>query len=128
MAIKFKAVEIDGKKYAELHDDSIVMVDDGDGTEIKYAEAVINRLSTEAKGHRKRAEAAEQKVQEIDGKLKLFEGIEDPEAARKAIEFQKNVSDGQYIAAGKAEEMKAGLTRTFDEKYAASIKANAQRV
>jgi hypothetical protein len=127
MPIKFKAVEIDGKKYAELHDDSIVMLDE-DGTEIKYAESVISRLSTEAKGHRKRAEAAEAKAQEIDSKLKLFEGIEDPEAARKAIEFQKNVSDGQYIAAGKAEEMKAGLTRTFDEKYAASIKANAQRV
>jgi hypothetical protein len=127
MAIKFKAVEIDGRKYAELHDDSIVMLDD-DGTEVKYAENVISMLSTEAKGHRKAREAAELKAQDADGKLKLFEGIEDPEAARKAIEFQKNVNDGQYIAAGKAEEMKAGLTRTFDEKYAANIKANAQRV
>src|ERR1700676_1137137 len=127
MPMKFKAVEIDGKKYLELQDDSFVMVGD-DGSETKYTESVIGRLSSEARGHRKHAETAELKAKEAEERLKLFEGIEDPEAALKALEFQKNVTEGQYIAAGKAEEMKAGLTRTFDEKYAASIKVNAQRV
>lgn len=126
MPIKFKSVEIDGKKYVELMGDSIVMVND-EGTELKYTDAGIGRLSAESMNHRKRTEAAEAKAQEAEGKLKLFEGIEDPEAARKAVEFQKNVNDGQYIAAGKAEEMKAGLARTFEEKYAATNKANAQR-
>ena len=77
---------------------------------------VITRLNGESKGHRERAEAAETK-------LKGFEGIEDPDAARKAIQTVKDLDAGQLVAAGKVEEMRAALKKTADEEKAAAIKS-----
>ncbi len=61
--------------------------------------STISRLNGEAKSHREAKEAAETK-------LKAFEGIEDGEAARKALELVKNIKDGDLIQAGKVQEIK----------------------
>ncbi|MBR8182100.1 hypothetical protein KDW54_06765 [Burkholderia ambifaria] len=86
---------------------------DGDGTI-----GTISRLNGEAKSHRERAETAE-------ARAKLFEGIEDADAARKALETVKNIKDGELITAGKVEEIKAAAKRAAEETVAAANKASA---
>lgn len=87
----------------------------GDGREAAFdAEntiSTISRLNGEAKSHREAKEAAELK-------LKGFEGIEDGEAARKALELAKNIKDGDLIAAGKVQEIKDAAAKSAQEAVA----------
>jgi len=88
---------------------------DADGTI-----STISRLNGEAKNHRERAEAAE-------GNLKKFEGIEDPEAAKKAIELAKNIKDGELVTAGKVQEIKDAATKSARESVEAATRAAAEK-
>jgi len=81
----------------------------------------ISRLNNEAKGHRERAEAAERT-------LKAFEGIEDPDAARKALETAANLKAGDLVTAGKVEEIKAAAKKAAEEQVAANAKAYADKL
>jgi hypothetical protein len=76
--------------------------------------ATISRLNGEAKGHRERAEAAEEK-------LKVFDGLE-PEAAKKALETIKNLDDKKLIDAGEVERVKQEAKAAFDEQLKAQEK------
>lgn len=82
--------------------------------------ATIGRLNGEAKSHREAKEAAETK-------LKAFEGIEDGEAARKALETVKNIKDGELIAAGKVEEIKAAAAASAKQAVADATRAAEAR-
>ncbi|PLC07590.1 hypothetical protein CY658_05035 [Variovorax sp. RO1] len=87
--------DVNGQKLPVfVHADGKETPFDGDSTI-----ATISRLNGEAKSHRERAEAAE-------GKLKPFEGIEDPAAARKALETVKNLDDKKLVDAGQVETIK----------------------
>lgn len=116
-------LKLDDKGNVVLQDGKPVYVKD-DGTEIAFdapgTVATINRLNGEARGHREAKEAAETK-------LKSFEGIEDGEAARKALELAKNIKDGELIAANKVQEIKDNAIRTAQEQVAAAAKAAATR-
>lgn len=96
-----------------------------DGKEIAFdapaTVGTISRLNAEAKSHREAKEAAE-------SRLKAFEGIEDGEAARKALETVKNIKDGELVAAGKVEEIKAAAKRAAEEQVAATNKAHAEEM
>lgn len=116
----------------KLDDDGHVVVQDGkpvyihdDGKEVPFdaagTVATISRLNGEAKNHRERAEAAEDKI-------KAFEGIEDAEAARKAMETVKNIKDGELVQAGKVEEIKAAARKSAEEQVAAAAKASEERI
>jgi hypothetical protein len=105
----------------KMSDAGQVVVSDGkpvyvadDGKEIVFdypaTLATIGRLNGEAKGHRERAEAAESRA-------KLFEGIEDADAARKALATVKNLGDQQLIAAGEVERIKSETAKAVEEKY-----------
>lgn len=122
--MKIKTIEVNGAIYAELLDNKPLYVHD-DGKEVAFdavtTVATISRLNSEAKGHREAKEAAE-------NKLKLFEGIEDAEGARKALETVKNLKDGDLITAGKVEEIKAAAARAAEEQVAAAKKAAELRV
>lgn len=122
--MKIKTVTVGDKTYAELLDGKPVYVHD-DGKEVAFdavtTVATISRLNSEAKGHREAKEAAE-------SKLKAFEGIEDAEGARKALETVKNLKDGDLITAGKAEEIKKAAVRAAEEQVAAAKKAAELRV
>lgn len=119
--MKLKTVTIEGVTYAALQDDKPVYVHD-DGKEVPFdapsTVAKIGQLNGEAKAHREAKEAAETK-------LKAFEGIEDAEAARTAIETVNNLKDGELITAGKAEEIKVAARKAAEEQVAAANKANA---
>lgn len=116
----------------KLDDDGHVVVEDGkpvyvhdDGKESAFdapgTVATISRLNAEAKGHREAKEAAE-------ARLKPFEGIEDAEAAIKALEQAKNIKDGELVAAGKVEEIKVAAKKAAEEQVAAAAKANAEKI
>jgi hypothetical protein len=77
-----------------------------------YTIATISRLNGEAKGHRERAEAAEEK-------LKSFEGITDPAVALKALETVKNLDDKKLIEAGEVDRIKQESKTAFDEQLKA---------
>jgi hypothetical protein len=118
--MKLKLTE-DGKAAAILDGRPIYIRDDG--TEVPFdapaTVATITRLNGEAKAHREGKEAAETK-------LKLFEGIDDPEVARKAIELTKNIDDGKLLSAGKVEEIKVAARKAAEEQVAAANKAGAE--
>ena len=104
----------------KLDDAGHVVVQDGkpvyvneDGKEIPYdvnqANNKISELCKEAKTHREAKEAAEQK-------LRQFDGIEDPEAARKAIETCNNLDSKKLIDAGEVERVRAEINKAANAK------------
>lgn len=90
---------------------------DGDGNpiwlngdkEMSVKGDTISSLQGEAKRHRQRAEAAETKVA-------AFEGIDDPEAAKAALETVSRIDAKKLIDAGKVDEVKAEITRQFEKR------------
>lgn len=119
--MKLKLTE-DGKA-AVINDKGLPVYVRDDGTEVPFdapaTVATISRLNGEAKAHREAKEAAETK-------LAAFEGIEDPESAKKAIELAKNIDEGKLLQAGKVEEIKNAAKRAAEEQVAAANKANAE--
>ena len=117
-------LKLDDKGNAVLQDGKPVYVHD-DGKEVAFdapgTVATITRLNGEAKAHRERAEAAE-------AKYKPFEGIEDAEGARKALELIKNIDEGKLLSAGKVEEIKAAAKKAAEEQVAAANKAHADEL
>lgn len=122
--MKLKTVTIEGKTFAEIQDGKPVYLHD-DGKEAAFdavtTVATISRLNGEAKTHREAKEAAE-------AKLKAFEGIDDGEAARKALETVKNLKDGELVTAGKVEEIKAAAKKAAEEQVAQAAKASGEQI
>lgn len=112
--MKLKTVTIEGKTYAEVAGDQPIYIHE-DGKEAPHdaahTVATISRLNGEAKTHR---EAKEQ----LEAKLKGFEGIEDPVAAKKALETLKNFDDKKLVDAGEVEKIKLEAIKAVEEKYA----------
>ncbi|WP_149115647.1 DUF6651 domain-containing protein [Limnoglobus roseus] len=109
-------LKLDDKGAVVVQDGKPVYVTD-DGKEIAFdapaTRDTIARLNSEAKTHREAKEAAE-------GKLKLFEGIEDPAKALKALETVKNYDDKKLIDAGEVEKVKKEAKEAFDQQLAAT--------
>ncbi|WP_445346232.1 DUF6651 domain-containing protein [Acinetobacter bohemicus] len=112
--MKLKTVTIEGKTYAEVAGDQPIYIHE-DGKEAPHdaahTVATISRLNGEAKTHR---EAKEQ----LEAKLKGFDGIEDPVAAKKALETLKNFDDKKLVDAGEIEKVKAEAIKAIEDKYA----------
>lgn len=122
--MQLKTIEVNGATYAEIQDGKPLIVDDDGKTvpfDIAHTRTTISRLNGEAKSWREKTEAHE-------AKLKLFEGIEDPDIAKKAMETVKNLEEGKLVAAGKVEEIKAAAKRSAEEQVAAAIKQHADKL
>ncbi len=111
-------LKLDAEGRAVLADGKPVYVHD-DGKEAPFdaaaAVAAISARNAEAKTHRERAEAAE-------AKLKAFDGIEDAEAARRALGVVKNLDDKKLVDAGEVERVKGEAIRAVEEKYKPVVK------
>jgi hypothetical protein len=116
----------------KLDDDGHVVVRDGkpvyehdDGKEVAFdaqtTVATISRLNAEAKSHREAKEAAE-------AKLKAFEGIDNAEEARKAMDVVRNLEQGQLVTAGKVQEIKDAAAKASKDQVEASSKALRDRI
>lgn len=113
--MKLKTVTIENKTYAEVNDQGLPIYIHGDGKELAHdapqTVAKIAQLNGEAKTNRERYEKAE-------SSLKAFEGIEDPTAAKKALETLKNFDDKKLVDAGEVEKIKSEAIKAVEEKYA----------
>ena len=113
--MKLKKVAIEGKTYAEVNEQGQPLYIHDDGKEVAHdapqTVATISRLNGEARTNRERYEAAETS-------LKAFEGIEDPTAAKKALETLKNFDDKKLVDAGEIEKVKAEAIKAVEDKYA----------
>ena len=113
--MKLKTTQIDGKTYAEVNEQGLPLYIHDDGKEVAHdaaqTVATITRLNGEAKSNRERYEKAE-------SSLAAFAGIEDPIAAKKAVETLKNFDDKKLVDAGEVEEVKAEAIKAVEEKYA----------
>ncbi|TKR55328.1 hypothetical protein D7I39_10920 [Allopusillimonas ginsengisoli] len=102
-------LKLDENGHAVLQDGKPVYVHD-DGKEVAFdapaTVLTISRLNFEAMSHRERAEAAEKTI-------KAFEGIDDPAAARKALETVANLDSKQLIDAGEVEKVKAEIRKAL---------------
>lgn len=116
--MKLKTVDVGGKTYAEVQDGKPVFVEDGGAeiaVDVPHLRSAVASRNAEVKGYREAKEAA-------DAKLKGFEGIEDPVAAKKALDTVKNLSAGELKTAAQVEEMKASLERAAGDKVTATTK------
>ena len=113
--MKLKTQTIDGKTYAEVDAQGLPVYVHDDGKEVGFdagsALQKISSLNAEAKTHREAKEKAE-------STLKAFEGIEDPVAAKKALDTLKNFDDKKLVDAGEVEKVKAEAIKAVEEKYA----------
>lgn len=113
--MKLKTVTVDNKTYAEVNEQGLPIYVHDDGKEVAHdaaqTVATISRLNGEAKTNRERYEKAE-------ASLKSFEGIEDPAAAKKALETLKNFDDKKLVDAGEVEKVKAEAIKAVEDKYA----------
>jgi len=105
-------LKLDENGHVVVQDGKPVYVHD-DGKEVAFDAAAtvqtISRLNGEAKSHRERAEAAEKAA-------KAFEGIEDPAAAKKALETVANLDSKKLIDAGEVEKVKAEISKAFQSQ------------
>lgn len=111
--MKLKLVTIEGKTYAEVQDGKPLYTSD-DGKDVAFdapaTTATIARITDESKGYKTRAQTAEEK-------LKAFDGIEDPKAAKDALAKVANWGDKELVEAGKVEEIKNAAIKATEEKY-----------
>lgn len=110
----------------KLNDAGAAIVQDGkpvyvadDGKEIAFdypaTLANLSALRAEAKGHRERAERAE-------ARLEAFEGLDDPDAARRALATVANLDAKKLVDAGEVEKIRAEAIKAVEAKYAPAVK------
>ena len=100
---------LDEQGHAVLEDGKPVY-EHSDGRKIAFdgaqAFGKIGHLTGENTTYRKRFEDAE-------SKLKLFDGIEDPKAASKALEIVASLDQKKLIDAGEIEKVKGEISKAF---------------
>lgn len=117
--MELKTKEIDGTLYAEVQDGKPVYLDDG-GKEIAFDAAHTTQKIKELTGE---ATSRRHAIKELEEKLKGFSGIEDPDAARKALETVQNLDQKKLIDAGEVDAVKAAVSKAYEEKLAAANEA-----
>lgn len=107
-------LKLDENGHVVVVDGKPVYVSD-DGKDVPFdvagTVATISRLNGEAKKHREGKEAAE-------SALKAFDGIDDADAARKALGIVKNLDQKKLVDAGEIDKVKAEAIKAVEEKYA----------
>ena len=109
MTLKFKLTE--DESAIAMNDKGMPIAVDGDGKETPI-DAIglytqVPELKSEAK---KRRETARDLKKELDGIKTKFDGIEDPEAAIKALNTVANLSEGDLVKADEVEALKTRLS------------------
>lgn len=122
--MKLKTVTVGDKTYAEISDGKPVYVHD-DGKEAPFdGPDMYAKILRDGKA----LVDLRKSFGEIETKLKAFEGIEDPEAARKAIETMANLDAGKLLSAGKVEEIKLAARKAAEDQVAAANKNHAEEL
>lgn len=116
-------LKFDDKGAVVVQDGKPVYVMD-DGREVAHDAAAtvakISQLNGEARTHREAKEAAETK-------LKAYEGIDDAEAARRALQTVANLSSGELKTAAQVQEITEAANRSAREAVAEATRTGAAR-
>jgi len=115
------AVLVDGKPVY-VHDDGKEVPFDAVGTI-----GTIARLNKEAQTHREGRNTEAEARKTLEAQLKVFEGL-DPEVARKALDTVSKITDGKLIDAGKVDEVRAAVGKTYEERMAAAATAHGSEL
>lgn len=119
----YKIVEVSGKKYAELGDNDHAILVHADGTETAFdadgASARIAALNAEQATRR-------HENNDLKTKLKSFEGIEDGDAARAALEVVKNLEVGELKNVKQVQEIKDQAKIAAEAMVAAAQKKSTE--
>lgn len=107
-------LDADGK--IEMKDGNPIYINTA-GQDMTVGADKISQLNAESKGHRERAEAAEQK-------LKAFDGI-DVVAAKKAIETVSKLDAKTLIDAGEVDKVKDDIKNSFTTQLNEKDKVNS---
>lgn len=106
-------LKLDEQGHVVVQDGKPVYVKD-DGGEVAFdvvgTTTRIGQLNAEAKNHREKADA-------LATQLKAFEGIEDPEAARKAVQIAANLDAKKLVDAGEVDKVRQEAIRAVEDKY-----------
>jgi hypothetical protein len=112
-------IKLDADGHPVLDDGKVVYIAD-DGREFPidggHLYTRVRDLTVENTGHRA-------KFTEAEGKLKAFEGIEDPAAALAALQTVANLGSGELVAAGKIDEIRAAAKKAAEETIADAMKS-----
>jgi hypothetical protein len=123
--MKLKTILLDGVSYAVLDAAGLPVYVHDDNKEVGFdapsANSRITALNAESAGRRT-------ELAEAQGKLKAFEGIEDPEKAKAAIATVANLAAGDLVQAGKVEEIKVAAIAATEDKYKGQITALTDQV
>ncbi len=123
--MKIKTVKVGEVEYAALDAQGLPIYVHNDGREIGFdAQASVTRiagLNRESQTHRESLEAAQLK-------LKGFEGIDDPEAARAALGTIGNLKAGDLKTAEQVEEIKREARKAAEQQVADTARQSATRL
>ncbi len=111
----YKIVEVSGKKYIEVGENDHAVFVTADGTEIAFdadgASARIAALNAEQATRR-------HENNDLKGKLRAFEGIDDPEAAKSALQVVANLDAGELKTAKQVQEIKDAAKIAAEQQVA----------
>jgi hypothetical protein len=114
MALILQTKEVDGQPLAITKDGKPLYIDDTNDKELTFdpeeTAKTIRQRNHEAANHR-------QEKEKLAEQLKRFEGIEDPDAARQALETVANLDTAKLLDVGKVEEIKKGVEDAAKKKY-----------
>jgi hypothetical protein len=98
--------------HVVLHEGKPVYIHD-DGKEIPFdAAATVASINSRAEQNRR----VEAENKELKDRLKTFDGLDDPDGARKALATLKNLDQKKLIDAGEVESIKAEAKRAYEEQ------------
>jgi len=111
-------LKLDDKGNVVLKDGHPVYVHD-DGKELPVdVETLFKSVGTRAEQSRR----VEDENKELKSKLKAFEGIEDPVAAKKALDTIKNFDDKKLVDAGEVEKVKQEAIKAVRAEFDPIVK------
>lgn len=109
----YKIVEINGKRYAEVNEDDKAIFVHPDGTETPFdADGATSRIAA----LNKEDTARRHENNDLKRRLAAFEGIEDAEAARKAMETIANLGSGEMKTAAQVAEIKEAARKAAEDQ------------
>lgn len=112
MPLKIK--EIEGVKYAEVDKDGNPLYVDKDGKEMGYDGETLASNLLEATNE---SATLKTEIKDVKESLSKFDGIDDPEKAKIALQTVANLDDKKLIDAGEVERVKKEAVTVAEEKH-----------
>lgn len=123
--MKLKLDDKGNAVLADLNGTKVPVYVHADGQEAPFdAAGAVTAINS----RKEQAARIEAEMSELKGKLKLFDGIEDPATARRALATLKNLDDKKLVDAGQVDKVKQEVADAFRAQIEESKAAFQARV